>query len=170
MELVVDRLTKQYKNKIVVDRVSCKFSEGVYGLLGANGAGKTTFMRMLCNILTPTSGSVLLDGMDAGTEEYRSFLGYLPQDFGYYPNFTGLDFLFYMAALKGLEKKQAKQRIKELLEIVSLGEISQSYRGTWKGQHCDFIYSYCIRCGAYRRLYSNDERRTVDFSECKRRN
>lgn len=133
MELVVDRLTKQYKNKIAVDRVSCKFSEGVYGLLGANGAGKTTFMRMLCNILTPTGGSVLLDGMDADTEEYRSFLGYLPQDFGYYPNFTGLDFLFYMAALKGLEKKQAKQRIKELLEIVSLGEAAKKKIKTYSG-------------------------------------
>ncbi len=101
--------------------------------MGANGAGKTTFMRMLCNILTPTSGSVLLDGMDAGTEEYRSFLGYLPQDFGYYPNFTGLDFLFYMAALKGLEKKQAKQRIKELLEIVSLGEAAKKKIKTYSG-------------------------------------
>lgn len=133
MELVVDRLTKQYKNKIAVDRISCRFSEGVYGLLGANGAGKTTFMRMLCNILTPTSGTVSLDGIDAGTEEYRRHLGYLPQDFGYYPDFTGQDFLFYMAALKGIGKKQAGIRIKELLEIVSLGDAAKKKVKTYSG-------------------------------------
>ena len=99
MELTVDRLTKQYKNKIAVDRVSCRFRQGVYGLLGGNGAGKTTFMRMLCGILTPTGGEVTFDGIGVDTEEYRSALGYLPQDFGYYPNFTGLDFMLYMATL-----------------------------------------------------------------------
>ncbi len=90
-------------------------------------------MRMLCNILTPTGGSVSLDGIDAGTEEYKSFLGYLPQDFGYYPDFTGMDFLFYMAALKGLEKKQAKQRIKELMEVVSLDDAAKKKIKTYSG-------------------------------------
>ena len=114
MELRVDRLTKQYKNRIAVDRISLRCKEGIYGLLGANGAGKTTLMRMLCGILTPTGGSVTLDGMDVATEEYRAQLGYLPQDFGYYPNFKGEDFLLYMGALKGLSKRQAGTRSREL--------------------------------------------------------
>lgn len=120
MELRLDRLTKQYRNKIAVDRVSLKLGEGVHGLLGANGAGKTTLMRMICGVLKPDSGTVTFDGIDVSTELYRSKLGYLPQDFGYYPDFTGIDFLMYMAALKGLIKTQAKRRANELLELVSL--------------------------------------------------
>ena len=92
MELCIDRLTKQYENKIAVDRVSLQLTNGVYGLLGANGAGKTTFMRMLCGILKPTGGTVTFDGLDVSSEEYRAELGYLPQDFGYYPDFSGWDF------------------------------------------------------------------------------
>lgn len=120
MELRLDRLTKQYRNKIAVDRVSLKLGEGVHGLLGANGAGKTTLMRMICGVLKPDSGTVTFDGIDVSTELYRSKLGYLPQDFGYYPDFSGMDFLMYMAALKGLIKTQAKRRANELLELVSL--------------------------------------------------
>ncbi len=120
MELILDRLTKQYHNKIAVDRISLKLQKGVHGLLGANGAGKTTLMRMICGVLKPDSGTVTLDGIDVATEEYRAKLGYLPQDFGYYPDFTGMDFLLYMATLKGLTKKQAKRKANELLEIVSL--------------------------------------------------
>ncbi|MCM1179933.1 MAG: ABC transporter ATP-binding protein [Clostridium sp.] len=133
MELVVDRLTKQYKNKIAVDRLSFRFQEGVYGLLGENGAGKTTFMRMLCGILTPTGGKVSFEGIDVDTEEYRGYLGYLPQDFGYYPNFTGWDFLLYMAALKGIGKKQARRRTKELLELVSLTDVAKKKIKTYSG-------------------------------------
>lgn len=133
MELVVDRLTKQYKNKIAVDRLSFRFQEGVYGLLGANGAGKTTLMRMLCGILTPTGGEVSFDGIDVDTEEYRGYMGYLPQDFGYYPNFTGWDFLLYMAALKGIGKKQAHRRAKELLELVSLTDMAKKKIKTYSG-------------------------------------
>ncbi len=133
MELVVDRLTKQYKNKIAVDRISFQFQEGVYGLLGANGAGKTTLMRMLCGILTPTGGEVSFDGMDVNTEEYRGCLGYLPQDFGYYPNFTGWDFLLYMAALKGIGKKQAVRKTKELLEMVALTDMAGKKIKTYSG-------------------------------------
>ena len=102
MELVIDRLTKQFQNKIAVDRVSLRLHNGVFGLLGTNGAGKTTLMRMLCGILQPTSGTITFDGMDVSEEGYRAILGYLPQDFGYYPEFTAMDFLIYMAALKGL--------------------------------------------------------------------
>ena len=110
MELIIDRLSKQYKNKIAVDRISLTLHQGVYGLLGANGAGKTTLMRMLCGILRPTSGTVMFENMDVSTEDYRKELGYLPQDFGYYPNFTGRDFLMYMAVLKGMTKSRAQKR------------------------------------------------------------
>lgn len=133
MELLVDRLTKQYKNKIAVDRISFQFSKGVYGLLGANGAGKTTLMRMLCGILTPTGGEVSFDGIDVDTEEYRGYLGYLPQDFGYYPNFTGWDFLLYMAALKGIGKKQAERKARELFELVSLTDVAKKKIKTYSG-------------------------------------
>lgn len=133
MKLIVDRITKQYKNKIAVDRVTAEFTKGVYGLLGANGAGKTTFMRMVCGILAPTSGTVTFDGIDASEEEYRNILGYLPQDFGYYPDFTAWDFLMYMSALKGFDKKSARIRIEELLEFVSLSDVAKKKIKTYSG-------------------------------------
>lgn len=133
MELIIDRLTKQYKNKIAVDRISLKLQKGVYGLLGANGAGKTTLMRMICGVLKPTSGTITFDGLDVSTEEYRSELGYLPQDFGYYPEFTGMDFLLYMAALKGLDKSHAKRKASKLLELVSLQDKANKKIKTYSG-------------------------------------
>ena len=133
MELIIDRVSKQYKNRIAVDRVSARLHQGVYGLLGANGAGKTTLMRMLTGILTPTSGTITLDGMDVSTEDYRAVLGYLPQDFGYYPEFTAMDFLLYLAALKGIPKARAKQRAKELLDLVSLQDVGRKKIKTFSG-------------------------------------
>ena len=133
MELIIDRLTKQYQNKIAVDRISLKLHQGVYGLLGANGAGKTTLMRMLCGILKPTSGTVTFDNLDVATEEYRSKLGYLPQDFGYYPEFTGMDFLLYMAALKGLDKPYANRKASRLLQEVSLQDKANKKIKTYSG-------------------------------------
>ena len=133
MELVIDRLTKQFQNKIAVDRVSLHLHNGVFGLLGTNGAGKTTLMRMLCGILQPTSGTITFDGMDVREEGYRAILGYLPQDFGYYPEFTAMDFLLYMAALKGLPKKSAKRRANELLELVGLQDMGRKKIKTFSG-------------------------------------
>ena len=133
MELVIDRLTKQFQNKIAVDRVSLRLHNGVFGLLGTNGAGKTTLMRMLCGILQPTSGTITFDGMDVSEEDYRAILGYLPQDFGYYPEFTAMDFLLYMAALKGLPKPSAKRRANELLELVGLEDIGRKKIKTFSG-------------------------------------
>lgn len=133
MELKIDRVSKQYKNKIAVDRISIQMQTGVHGLLGANGAGKTTLMRMICGILKPTSGSISLDGMDVSAEDYRAVLGYLPQDFGYYPEFTGKDFLLYMAALKGIGKVQAKRRAEELLSFVALQESAGKKIKTYSG-------------------------------------
>ena len=133
MELVIDRLTKQFQNKVAVDRVSLRLNNGVYGLLGTNGAGKTTLMRMLCGILQPTSGTIAFDGMDVSEEGYRAILGYLPQDFGYYPEFTAMGFLLYMAALKGLPKHSAKRRANELLELVGLQEMGRKKIKTFSG-------------------------------------
>ncbi len=133
MELTIDRVSKHYENKIAVDRISLKLHTGVYGLLGANGAGKTTLMRMVCGILKPTSGTISFDGMDVSGENYRSILGYLPQDFGYYPEFTGQDFLLYMAALKGMAKPQAKRRTAELLQLVSLQDAAKKKIRTYSG-------------------------------------
>ncbi|MGL4736021.1 MAG: ABC transporter ATP-binding protein [Cellulosilyticaceae bacterium] len=123
MELTINQLTKHYKNKIAVDQISLKLNEGVYGLLGANGAGKTTLMCMLCGLLKPTNGEVKFNGIDVSEEAYRDLLGYLPQNFGYYPEFTAFDFLRYMGSVKGLSKVEAKTKAQELLEIVSLKEV-----------------------------------------------
>ncbi|MBE6930393.1 MAG: ABC transporter ATP-binding protein [Ruminococcaceae bacterium] len=133
MELVIDRLTKQYQNKIAVDRISLRLEKGVYGLLGSNGAGKTTLMRMICGILKPTGGTVTFNGMDVSREEYRAVLGYLPQDFGYYPDFTGMDFLLYMASLKGLSRNTARKKAKKLLEMVNLTDSAGKKIRTYSG-------------------------------------
>lgn len=133
MELIIDRVSKQFQNKIAVDNISLNLQKGVHGLLGANGAGKTTLMRMICGVLRPDKGTVSLDGFDVSTEKYRSYLGYLPQDFGYYPDFTGQDFLLYMAALKGLNKAQAKSKSEEMLELVSLHEAARKKIKTYSG-------------------------------------
>ena len=133
MALVIDRVSKQYKNKIAVDRVSVTLEQGVVGLLGANGAGKTTLIRMICGILEPSSGTVSFNGVNAGREEYRAMLGYLPQDFGYYPEFTARDFLLYFAALKGIQKRQARQRTDELLELVTVQDVAKKKIKTFSG-------------------------------------
>ena len=133
MELVIDRLSKQYQNKIAVDRVSLTLTKGVYGLLGANGAGKTTLMRMMCGVLKPTGGEIKFNGTDVTHEDYRDALGYLPQDFGYYPEFTAKEFLYYMASLKGLTKPRTKEKTAELLEIVFLSDTAKKKIKTFSG-------------------------------------
>lgn len=133
MELVIDKLSKRYSNKTAVAQTSLTLQQGVYGLLGANGAGKTTLMRMICGILRPTGGFVTLDGMDVSTEGYREKLGYLPQDFGYYPEFTGRDFLLYLAALKGLPKAAARRKAEKLLSLVSLEHDADKKIKTYSG-------------------------------------
>ena len=124
MQLKLDRVSKQYKNKIAVDRISMELSPGVYGLLGANGAGKTTLMRMLCTLLLPTSGTITYNGknifkMDG---EYRKRLGYLPQEFGFYPEFTVQDYLLYIASIKGIRPAVARKRVKQLVAKVGLSK------------------------------------------------
>ncbi|MBU5304251.1 ABC transporter ATP-binding protein [Eubacterium callanderi] len=125
MELKINRLTKQYKDKLAVDNVSLKLTPGIWGLLGANGAGKTTMMRMVAGILKPTSGGVFYDGLsidDLG-ESYRDIFGYLPQTFGFYPEFTVKSYLEYMSALKGIGKKDASLTIERLLQMLALSEV-----------------------------------------------
>jgi ABC-2 type transport system ATP-binding protein len=135
MELILHQLTKQYKDKTAVNDFTVSLTPGIYGLLGANGAGKTTLMRMVCGILEPTSGKVTLNGSDIEKmgADYRDLLGYLPQSFGYYPVFSALDYLLYVAALKGLNAGAAKVRANELLEQVSLQTVAKKKIKTFSG-------------------------------------
>ena len=135
MELCLNNVSKQYKDKLAVNALTLTLREGVYGLLGPNGSGKTTLMRMICTILRPTGGSINLDGEDitAPGEGYRDLLGYLPQDFGYYPNFTGRDFLMYFAALKGLTRYQAEEKCAELLELTGLTGVADKKLRAYSG-------------------------------------
>ncbi len=133
MELVASNLTKKYGNYAAVNNVSFRLNPGVYGLLGANGAGKTTLMRMLCSVLKPTAGNIHMDGLDVSSEDYRARLGYLPQDFGYYPEFTGEGFLLYLSALNGLSRSHAKRKTDELLELVSLANVKKKKIKTYSG-------------------------------------
>lgn len=122
MELTLTSLTKEFKDITAVRNVSCTMTSGVYGLLGVNGAGKTTLMRMLCTLFRPTCGSITWDGRDIFEmdRDYRRILGYLPQDFGYYPDFTVYDYLMYVASIKGLRPIAAKHRAKALLKEVGM--------------------------------------------------
>lgn len=122
MELKLTELTKTFGSVNAVDHVSYTLGRGVYGLLGVNGAGKTTLMRMLTTLVKPTSGAITLDGRDvfALDRSYRNLLGYLPQEFGVYPEFTVQDYLLYIASIKGLRPGAAKERVKALLQQVGL--------------------------------------------------
>ena len=125
MKLEICDVSKQYKDKCAVDHANLTLTPGVWGLLGANGAGKTTLMRMIAGIMKPTGGEIRYDGIEIDTlgEKYRDIFGYLPQEFGFYPGFSVQDYLEYMAALKGIGKKETKEKIQELLEIVSLTDV-----------------------------------------------
>lgn len=126
MELQLQNVSKQYGTKRAVDAADVNFVPGVYGLLGANGAGKTTLMRMICGVLKPTAGQICLNGttiQELG-EQYYTHLGYMPQDFGFYPDFTACEFMRYMAAVKGIAPKQAKARTEHLLEMVNLQDVA----------------------------------------------
>lgn len=124
MELKMIKLTKQFGDFTAVDHINLTMTNGVYGLLGVNGAGKTTLMRMICTLLQPTSGKITCNGKDILKmgAEYRKLLGYLPQDFGFYPEFTVRDYLLYIAALKGIRPAVAKKRVKELIVKVGLSK------------------------------------------------
>ena len=124
--ITFENISKIYGDNIALDRVNLTLAHGVYGLLGPNGAGKTTLMRIMTDLLVPSTGRVLLDGQDIAVmgAAFRKKLGYLPQDFGVYPNFTAEQFLLYIARLKGLSKFEAKRQTDELLHMVGLEEKS----------------------------------------------
>lgn len=149
-ELRLLHLCKQYKDKQAVDHVNAVFHNGVYGLLGANGAGKTTLLRMLCNILTPTGGEILWEEGDSSASplhmaeksgmpiqkmggDYRRLLGYLPQDFGFYPDFTAERYLRYLASLKALPAAMAQERCRELIGLVGLSGVEKQKLRTYSG-------------------------------------
>lgn len=134
-ELKLMDVQKKYKDKEAVRKFNYTFTNGVYGLLGENGAGKTTLMRLICGILQTTDGSVYCDNLEIARmgAEYRRLLGYLPQDFGYYGDFTAERFLRYMAALKALPEEYARYRIEELLELVDLKDVKKKKLKTFSG-------------------------------------
>ena len=135
MELRINNVTKNYKDKKAVNGFTAELGEGLHALLGANGSGKTTLMRMVCGLLKPTSGNITIDGVEimAAGEGYREMLGYLPQNFGYYPNFTGWDFMMYLASLKGLPKALAQERSSQLLEDMGLYTVRRKKLKTYSG-------------------------------------
>ena len=135
MELKLTELTKTFGSVNAVDHVSYTLGRGAYGLLGVNGAGKTTLMRMLTTLVKPTSGAITLDGKDIFEldRSYRNLLGYLPQEFGVYPEFTVQDYLLYIASIKGLRPAAAKERGKALLQQVGLTKARNKKMKTLSG-------------------------------------
>lgn len=125
MELTIENISKQFRDLKAVDDVSLHITPGVWGLLGANGAGKTTLMRMIAGIMKPTSGTISYDGVPISQlrEGYRDIFGYLPQEFGFYPEFTVKDYLEYLSVLKGLTKADGRRKINELLRQLSLSHV-----------------------------------------------
>ena len=135
MELTISDLTKDFGSFRAVDHVNFTMHSGVYGLLGVNGAGKTTLMRMLTTLIRPTGGEIRWDGQDVFQMDnaYRKLLGYLPQDFGYYPDFSIYDYLMYIASIKGIRPAAAKERASRLLKQVGLSQARHKKMKTLSG-------------------------------------
>lgn len=135
MELTISDLTKDFGSFRAVDQVTFTMHSGVYGLLGVNGAGKTTLMRMLTTLIPPTGGEIRWDGQDVFRMDsaYRKLLGYLPQDFGCYPDFSIYDYLMYIASIKGIRPAAAKQRALRLLKQVGLSQAGHKKMKTLSG-------------------------------------
>jgi ABC-type multidrug transport system ATPase subunit len=136
MELVINSVDKQYRREVWGLRAfSLTLGPGILGLLGPNGAGKSTLMRILATITRPTAGTVTWNGVDIQQQpdRVRSVLGYLPQDFGVYPNLSAVEFLEYLAAIKGLDGRAARRRIDELLQVVNLTDAARRPLGGYSG-------------------------------------
>lgn len=125
MELTITQLSKQFKDKTAVDNVCLNLTPGIWGLLGANGAGKTTLMRMIADIMKPTSGKIIYNGKDIHVMggEYRNIFGFLPQDFGFFQDFTVKDYLEYVAALKDIPAREMRKKIDSLLGTLTLSDV-----------------------------------------------
>lgn len=135
MELCIKEVSKSYGTKQALMDFSMQLRPGITGLLGPNGAGKSTLMRMLATVEKPTKGTILWNKKDIAKDpdQLRKKLGYLPQDFGVYPNMNPVEFLEYMAAMKGLSMKSARQRISELLEVLNLSNNRKQLLGGFSG-------------------------------------
>lgn len=135
MELELKNVSKEFSGVHAVNHVSFLMEKGVYGLLGVNGAGKTTLMRMLCTLLRPTTGEILWDGKNIFKlgEDYRNVLGYLPQNFGYYPELSIYDYMMYIASIKGIWQGAARKRTKQLLGQVGLAKYEKRKMKTLSG-------------------------------------
>ena len=133
--LVVKDVTKQYGNFTAIKEINLEFAKGLYGLLAPNGAGKTTLIKMLTTLIAPTQGEILYDGKNIidMDEQYRELLGYLPQQFGYYKNYSPKQYLLYLAALKGIDKKEALLKIEQLLEKVALRDVTNKKMKKFSG-------------------------------------
>lgn len=133
--LSIENVTKKYGKFTALQDINLTFEKGVYGLLAPNGAGKTTLIKMLATLLFPTEGKIRWNGEDilAMDERYRGVLGYLPQEFGYYKNYTPVQFLRYVGALQCIGKKETDRKIEELLELVSLTDVKNKKMKQFSG-------------------------------------
>ncbi len=133
--LIIKNITKRYGDFCALKNINMEFKNGVYGLLAPNGAGKTTLIKMIATLIFPSEGEIFYNGENIVTmdEKYRDILGYLPQDFGYYKNYSPNKFLMYLAALKGIEKSVAKEKIKELLKLVALEDVADKKMRKFSG-------------------------------------
>ena len=135
MQLELIDLTKKYGNFTALDHLNITFTPGIYGILGANGAGKSTMMNLLTDNISRTGGQILFDGTDILKlgKDFRRVLGYMPQQQGFYEHMTAQTFLYYMAELKGIPKKQAAQEIEALLEVTNLSQVRHKKLGGYSG-------------------------------------
>ena len=150
--LTLSHIRKDYGKFTAVEDINLELENGLYAMLAPNGAGKTTLIKMITTLLYPTSGEILYNGMDIYKmgETYRDVIGYLPQHFGYYKNNTPTQYLDYLAALKGISKEAAREKIPELLELVGLSDVSNKKMKKFSGgmiQRVEFVGSgqMCIR-------------------------
>ena len=133
--IVVKNVTKKYGDFTALNAINLEFTNGLYGLLAPNGAGKTTLIKMLATLISPSKGEILYNGKNIidMDEKYRELLGYLPQQFGYYKNYSPKQYLLYLAALKGIGKKEALKKIDELLEKVALSDVTNKKMKKFSG-------------------------------------
>lgn len=135
MKLELKNLTKKYGNFTALDNMTITFEPGIYGILGANGAGKSTMMNLLTDNISRTEGEILFDGTDILKlgKDFRRVLGYMPQQQGFYEHMTAQTFLYYMAELKAIPKKQAKAEIEKLLAVTNLWSVRHKKLGSFSG-------------------------------------
>lgn len=133
--LVLNNIYKKYQDKVILEDICLTLNNGIYGLLGANGAGKTTLMKMICGVIKPSSGYIHYDGeaIGSGQSQLIDYLGYLPQDFSYYPEFTGYEFITYMATLKGMSRSDFEKQGHALLQMVGLDTVKHAKIKSFSG-------------------------------------